>query len=673
MKRILVSLLCFLGTLIANAASLNKSIEDAITLPIVSAVSPSLHQRYTLISYQQITKDKGQFNRNYTLILRDNINNSLKQIDHAPSIVFPTWSPDGLSFAYIRCINNGCSLIVRNLEKAFNDIPLSIEFSALKWSPQSDSIYIVGFVSKPAESILKTIKSDSTITTPDQKLYLVSGVKSKSPIIRQVRGIEGSINQFDIPAIDAGFDVNNNILAYAHIPCNGDQCGDASKISLLNLKTAKKIAIPYFESVTAVDPKFSPDGKFLAFRQALKSDNGVINKIAYTGKICILEIKSNQVKCLADTFDSSPIILTWSKDNRTIYVYEAFHKTNGMQIYALDTASNQTPPRRITNENFWIDFTTLNVSPDNFLGFSSESQHRGQEAFQANLESWQQLQQLTKLQPKISAPLGSMESITWRSNDGMQIEGILIKPANYDKSKKYPLLVMGKGGPSGAWSKRFIGGCFGIAEKMFPACWSVLLNQGFVILLPNYRGSSGYGAQFFGANYKHFNQAYFDIMSGVDYLIKEKVADPDQLALWGWSYDGYTTAWTLGHTHRFKAAVMGDGLTDLISFANTTDARTYLSNFYGHNYLESNDYLRDSPIMYANQFTTPLMIIHGENDERVPVAQALELNNALHKLNKPVTLILLPDTGHVPTNPNIIYNLNLKVSDWLDKVIVRSD
>jgi dipeptidyl aminopeptidase/acylaminoacyl peptidase len=269
----------------------------------------------------------------------------------------------------------------------------------------------------------------------------MSGVKSKSPIIKQVSGVEGSINQFDIPAIDAGFDVSNNILAYAHIPCNSDQCGDVSKISLLNLKTANEITIPYFESVITVDPKFSSDGKFLAFRQAINSDNEVINKIAYAGKICILELKSNQVKCLADTFDNSPIILAWSMDNKTIYVYEVFHKTDGMQIYALDAASNQTPPKRIINENSWIDFTTLNVSPDNFLGFSSESQHRGQEAFQANLEKWQQSQQLTNLQLKVPETLGRMESISWRSNDGMLIEGILIKPANYDKNKKYPLLV----------------------------------------------------------------------------------------------------------------------------------------------------------------------------------------------------------------------------------------
>jgi len=196
-----------------------------------------------------------------------------------------------------------------------------------------------------------------------------------------------------------------------------------------------------------------------------------------------------------------------------------------------------------------------------------------------------------------------------------------------------------------------------------------MINRNGIILLPNYRGSSGYGVNFLSANYHNFNKAYSDIMSGVNYLIKKNIADSNHLALWGWSYDGYTTAWALGHTNKFKAAVEGDGLTDLLSFTNTTDARNYLVNFYGQKYWTSDSYVKDSPIMYANKYTTPLLIIHGENDVRVPLTQSLELNNALHNLHKPVKMIILPNTGHIPTDPNIIYQLNLEVTDWLNQAI----
>ncbi|HRG62451.1 MAG TPA: prolyl oligopeptidase family serine peptidase [Burkholderiales bacterium] len=647
-------------------------IKNSIQRPVISSVAPSLKNHYTLIDYHQINLANGKFARDYKLLLQDNSNNQTVEIDNQQVIALPTWSPNGTDYAYIGCKNDNCNLIVRNLSNEHRSIALDMDVNALKWSADGKSIYLLATANTTptSNSPYSEFYQDTTISNENPQIYVINNVTTNTISIAKLKGLKDNIYSFDMPTIDAGFDINGELLAYAHIPCNSDQCNNHGHISIVNLKTQQYLSIPYLEKNVAVDPKFSPDGKYLAFRQQLESKNKVINNISYSGKICILNLTTQQVNCPAKQYTQSPVILNWSRDGQTIFIYEPFIKTTGSQVYAINIFQPQQPPLQLSQAKGWLDFSTLNVSYDNYLGFGFENNNKPQEAYVASLELWNP-QKISNLQEhNLSQNLGTMETIQWKSYDGLNIQGVLIKPQNYDNKRKYPLLVMGKGGPSGAWSERYLGGCFGIGEKVFPACWQSLLNQGFVILLPNYRGSSGYGVDFVGANYKNFNKSYDDIMSGVDYLINQNIADKNHLALWGWSYDGYTTAWILGHTNRFKVAVMGDGLTDLLSFANTSDSRFYLSGFYGEDYLlASSKYLNDSPIIYANKFTTPLLIIHGESDDRVPYSQALELFNALQLYHKKVKFILLPRTGHVPTEPNVIYKLNQDVGEWLQQAL----
>jgi dipeptidyl aminopeptidase/acylaminoacyl peptidase len=267
--------------------------------------------------------------------------------------------------------------------------------------------------------------------------------------------------------------------------------------------------------------------------------------------------------------------------------------------------------------------------------------------------------------------VGNIKVIEWISEDGVAIEGLLMTPANYDASKRYPLLVAVHGGPADNWSKRYVGGAWSYINMIVPISWNSLLDMGFVVFQPNPRGSSGYGRAFRFLNFGDLGGGdYQDIMSGIDHLIEIGVADPDHLAIYGWSYGGYLTAWAVTQTTRFKAAVAGAALTDLISFACTTDVTFYLPEYLGSTLWNQNKmYLERSPILQSKQVKTPLFLIHGQKDARVPLSQSLEFHTLLKAQKKPVKMFIMPDQPHAPTNPDLILQAMIEVNTWLKKAL----
>jgi dipeptidyl aminopeptidase/acylaminoacyl peptidase len=236
--------------------------------------------------------------------------------------------------------------------------------------------------------------------------------------------------------------------------------------------------------------------------------------------------------------------------------------------------------------------------------------------------------------------LGETEVVTWRS-DGHEIEGLLLKPVGYQQGRKYPLLVVAHGGPTGAYMNNFRVG-YGDGGQH----WA---GQGWAVLYPNPRGSTNYGEKFMRANLGDWGGGdYRDIMSGVDDVIRRGIADPEKLAFQGWSYGGYLTCWVVSQTTRFKAAMMGAGLSNLYSMYGTNDISNYLGTFF--NGMPSAEtlplYTARSGLTFADRVTTPLLILHGGSDERVPVGQSYEFYRALKDRGKTVELVTYPREGH---------------------------
>jgi dipeptidyl aminopeptidase/acylaminoacyl peptidase len=275
---------------------------------------------------------------------------------------------------------------------------------------------------------------------------------------------------------------------------------------------------------------------------------------------------------------------------------------------------------------------------------------------------------LTRLNPQIeSFTLGQVESVKWISTDETEVEGLIVFPVGYQTGKRYPLLTYIHGGPESAYT------------KTFNATWSafpqVYAGAGYAVFMPNFRGSSNYGAKFAKSNAKLAGKVdYEDIMSGVDHLIKLGVADENKLAVAGWSYGGYMSGWIIGHTNRFKCAAYGAGLSDAISYWGTADIVFQRERLHGGVPWESRKLFDEqSPLNYLTNVKTPTLIFHGEKDERVPLGQSQETYRTLKRLGVTTQLIVYPDQGHGLAVPSYQLDKMRREFEWIDKYLARRE
>jgi dipeptidyl aminopeptidase/acylaminoacyl peptidase len=259
--------------------------------------------------------------------------------------------------------------------------------------------------------------------------------------------------------------------------------------------------------------------------------------------------------------------------------------------------------------------------------------------------------------------LGRGETVEWSAPDGLRIEGVLIYPAGYEEGKRYPLIAQIHGGPTGFWLRRFLAGWHDWGQ------W--LATQGYAVLLPNPRGSAGRGREFAWRNQRNWGHGDFgDVLSGVDAMIARGIADPDRLGIGGWSYGGYMTAWAIGQTDLFKAAIVGAGVTDLLSM-QASDIPSWLPNvmMLAPSYSDQEVYLRTSPITYVGNAKTPTLVLHGASDERVRLGQGRELYNALQALGVESEMVVYPREPHIFQERNHQRDLLTRVTSWYDRCL----
>ncbi|MDQ3419874.1 MAG: prolyl oligopeptidase family serine peptidase, partial [Acidobacteriota bacterium] len=243
--------------------------------------------------------------------------------------------------------------------------------------------------------------------------------------------------------------------------------------------------------------------------------------------------------------------------------------------------------------------------------------------------------------------LGTRELISWKSTDGTPIEGVLIKPANFDPSKKYPLLCIIHGGPTGIDRPALLAP----DARYYPS--DIWVGRGALVLKVNYRGSAGYGEAFRQLNVRNLGVGdAWDVLSGVDHLVKKGWVDPQRVASMGWSQGGYISAFLTASSDRFKAISVGAGISNWATYYYNTDITPFTIQYLGDDPIDDPEvYQKTSPMSYIKKARTPTLIQHGELDRRVPIANAYELRQGLEDRGVKTELIVYKGFGHGITKP----------------------
>lgn len=407
--------------------------------------------------------------------------------------------------------------------------------------------------------------------------------------------------------------------------------GEKGYVLTLKMQHLSPLAV----SLSMQSPKWSSDGKWIYF---LTTDDFKQSWLA-SSELAALEVKTGVVKRFKETGDQQLSVL-YKYDAKSESIYYLVEEGFGYNLYRLSLRTGERFP--VTRgSQIWTEFSFSEACSK--TAFILEDAKTPPELYVSNFPDLTP-QKVTSLNENLaSLELGESELVSWTNSEGGRIEGQIIKPLGYQPGKRYPMIMWLHGGPASCFSSRFANGTWHYPTQ-------VLAAQGYVIFMPNPRGSTAYGNVFKRALMKRWGEVdYDDVMSGVSYLVKErKLVDPDRMGVAGWSYGGYLASVVVSKTTQFKAASIGAGFSDLMSLYATIDIPDWLEDYFMARPYESPDiFMKHSPIYAMTSVKTPVLIQHGENDVRVPYTQAKLLYRALSHKKVPVRLEGFAEEEHV--------------------------
>jgi len=420
-----------------------------------------------------------------------------------------------------------------------------------------------------------------------------------------------------------------------------DRYGDerATELYLVNLETAamERLTDNYVGEGTV---SFSPDSRLIAFTADRDFTWGNLSRVY------VRPVAGGSWRELGKGDGRDVGLDFWSADGRTIY-WNGDEGVNG-NVYSLDVTSGAVRPltgvvgtvsaaRNREQETALLRLSDPHSPTDLYLTPVAKLARR---------EGWVRL---TRLNPWIdSLALGRYETVHWKAGDGTMVEGILVYPVGWDRARRYPLIVQLHGGPASAYENSFSGS--------YGTYTNVLAGKGYAVFQPNYRGSTGYGEAFQTAiSGSYWPLAAEDILSGVDTLVARGIAAPDSLGMMGWSAGGHWSNWTLVTTDRFKAISSGAGVSNWISLYAQTDVQAPRQYYLGGDATRGgpnkpwdnfDHWWAESPLRYIARAKTPTLLHSGEKDERIPMAQNLELHMALKQRGVPTEFLVYPGQPH---------------------------
>jgi dipeptidyl aminopeptidase/acylaminoacyl peptidase len=670
MKRVLFAIIVAIG--MATAASAQQPVglqtEDLFNFKRVS--EPQISPDGRTVAYVIQTYDKAKNSSNRQIWLVPAGGGSPRQITSTGSNDRPRWSPDGRQIAFISNREGGPQIWVLDIAaggEARKVTSISTGVGGHAWSP--DGLHFV-FASdvypecadddcnrKKAEAV-EANKVKAKVAT--RLLYRhwnfwKDGMRTHVFVVPASGGVakDHTPGDYDAPPFASG-----SQDGYAISPDGKELCYATNTDAVEATSTNSDLMIVPVGGGTAKritgdnkgwdgNPVYSPDGKSIAFRSQERAGFE-----ADTFRIKIYDRNSGAIRTLTATLDRSIDRFVWTPDGRSMVFTAGVESYE--QVFSIDVASG-----RVTNVAEKVLVTDLSMSRDGkTIAWTNQNSAQPTEVFVSSVDGTGARQVTdTNRQLLSQRAFSQIEDMWTTAADGTKIHSLLAKPIGFDPAKKYPMLVLIHGGPQGAWQRNF-------HYRWNPQIYTA---AGYVVLMPNPRGSTGFGQAYTDAVTGDWGgKPFTDIMSSVDEAAKLPYVDANRIGAAGASYGGYMINWILGHTDRFKVLVSHAGIYNLTSMAGVTEELWFTEwEFKGTPWTNRDMYERFSPHNFVTAFKTPTLVIHGELDYRVPVGEGMMLFTALQRQNVPSKLVIFPDEAHHVLKPQNAEMWHRTVLDWL--------
>lgn len=564
----------------------------------------------------------------------------------------PRWSPDGSRLAFLsdRAERGEMSLYVAHLQggEAVRVLEQQGKLSDLQWSPCGSRITLL--ITDPETDEEKKRKEERDDANVWDINYKFQRLWSVDPVTKET-----------VPLSPEGVQV----WSYAWAP-------DGSKLALNTSKTPRYNDTLNETTVTVITPSGDDTGE--SFTLLGTADDMVWSadgtKLAYrwaSGKAVTGDSVYCRTMSSGDTVELTPCYPGSAEHLAPVQAGEALlfkgvESINSV-LYRLEWDGRRTRLLNADQAGYLDETVSVDASGTHVAGIWQNMTSPPEVAAIAD----GRVTRRTSFNEALAcASTGEPELVRWTSDEGVEIEGVLWKPAGYVEGTRYPLVVSVHGGPTWLWA------------NVFHASWhdwgAVLASRGIAVLLPNPRGSTGRGSEFLNALFNEVGMnEYRDMIAGVDAMVERGIADPDRLGIGGWSWGGYMTAWAITQTDRFKAAIVGAGLPNMITDNSLGDIPSANLSYFDHSpYHDPVTYFERSAIRHISKVTTPTLVLHGEADTRVATAQGIEMYVALQQVGVESQLVTYPREGHAIHERKHQEDLLKRVIDWYERFLLQS-
>lgn len=655
-KRTLLNTMAFTCLTIMNTFGQSASVSFEQWISIRQAGSPILSPDGSHVLYSVTSTDwqENAYDSEYWLVKKDKAPIQLTRTTKGSSSG-AEWSPDGqwIGFLadrgqktqiYILSIDGGEAMAITNESDGILSFDWSPDGSKIlfaKTEPESKKIKdfkerfggfgVEGQEYKLNHLWLMNFDLDSIGRLGLFPCYTDSISKQNIPCYSFPKAQRVTEGDFTVGGYE--WSPDGKTIAYNRQPDPLITSGVRSDIVLYDVTTLKSqtiIKTPAGDNVVG----WSPDSKQIAYASAV---NDTLTYFFKNRKLYIYTIATAASKTLGGVFDEDMNFIAWTPQG---IWFSAAQKTK-TALFLLDPLKDTWINTPTGNDLF----VNASFSKDGTMVAYTSRKNDGINEVSVSTKggTMKQVTQFTDQIKDWNTP--SNEVIRWKSKDGTEIEGILIKPKNFQANTKYPLLCVIHGGPTGVDRPD------PIASYVYPIMqWC---EKGAVVLRVNYRGSAGYGEKFRALNVRNLGIGdMWDVMSGVDHLAKLGIVDTNRMGCMGWSQGGYISAFLTTNTNRFKAISVGAGISNWMTYYVNTDITPFTRQYLQATpWSDPTIYLKTSPINNINKATTPTLIQHGEFDRRVPIPNAYELYRGLQDRNVPSKLIVYKGFGHGITKP----------------------